>query len=152
MKNWSTLEKGDRLYALIPFTDKTGNISYNLQESQVINLHQYENHVNVRIKYTDVSGKRRRIELCINRTKYELPYVSDDKLTGFVISNKIKFGDIIVTYHDLNVLDIAYKEIINDKIKEVENIINTLKQRLSYLNNKKYISFTDDCLEDRKHI
>ena len=36
--------------------------------------------------------------------------------------------------------------------KKIENTINTLKQRLSYLNNKKYISFTDDCLEDRKHI
>ena len=142
MKNWSTLEKGDRLYALIPFTDKNDNISYNLQESQVINIHQYENHVNVRMKYTDVSGKRRRIELCVNKTKYELPYVSADKATGFAILNKIKFGDIIVTYHELNLLDVAYQEIVNNQIKEVEKIINTLKQRLSYLNNQKHILFS----------
>ena len=153
MKNWSTLEKGDRLYVLIPFADKNSGISYNLQESEVINLHQYENNVNVRMKYTDISGKRRRIDLCINKTKYELPYVSGDKATGFARSNKIKFGDIIVTYHDLNVLDIAYQEIIDNEIEEVENIIETQKQRLLYLNDHKYISFSKyDYLENRKHI
>ena len=36
-KNWSTLEKGDSVYLLVPYTED-GIIKYDFQESQVINV------------------------------------------------------------------------------------------------------------------
>ena len=59
MKNWSTLQKGDKLYLLVPIstynTDGTQITKYVYQESSVINVHQYENHINIRFKYTDAN-------------------------------------------------------------------------------------------------
>ena len=58
MKDWSTLQKGDTLYLLVPIstynTDGTQITKYVYQESSVINVHQYENHINIRFKYTKI--------------------------------------------------------------------------------------------------
>ena len=57
-KDWSTLEKGDKLYLLVPIHIKDDNteqdiLCYEYQESSVINIHQYYNTVHIRFKYTN---------------------------------------------------------------------------------------------------
>ena len=73
-KQWNTLKKGDKLYLLIPeINDNIINYSY--QESEVISVKEYESICNVRFKYTK-NGKRVRVNLVVNKLKYNLPYLA----------------------------------------------------------------------------
>ena len=138
MKDWSTLEKGDKLYLMVPVNtcnnDSYRVIKYVYQESEVINVHEYENHVDIRFKYTNDAGKRKRIGLTVNKTKYNDDYVTTDRRTGWAAKYEPIYGDMIVTFKDKKLLDDAYKYVVeseidycDDKIKEYESIKRYLK-------------------------
>ena len=145
MKDWSTLQKGDILYLLVP------TITYNIdgpqitkyvyQESSVINVHQYENHINIRFKYTDSNGKRRRIELTVNKLKFNNEYVSSDKRTGWASNYNPSYGDLIVTYINKEILNNVYSQIIAKEINKYEENIENIKKITRQLKNVQYDSF-----------
>lgn len=141
MKDWSTLEKGDTLHLLVPFDDGHGSIKYLYQESQVINVHKYDWCTNVRFKYTDIGGKRRRLELGVNKTKYHYDYISADSRTSWAREVPIKYSDMIVTFKDKEYLNKAFEDIIENEIKKVEEEIDKNKKKLSELSQLKYERF-----------
>lgn len=137
-KDWSTLKKDDKLFLMIPYTED-GIIKYEFQESHVINVHHYDWCTNIRFKYTDRDiNKRRRVEFCINKTKYEQTYLANDKKTGWARENKIQFGDMIVTYINPKLLNDAYTELIQNKISEQEALIKSQKEYLDKLKLVQY--------------
>ena len=145
MKNWSTLQKGDILYLLVPTitynTDGPQITKYVYQESSVINVHQYENHINIRFKYTDSTGKRRRIELTVNKLKFNNEYVSSDKRTGWASNYNPSYGDLIVTYINKEILNNVYSQIIVKEINKYEENIENIKKITRQLKNIQYDSF-----------
>lgn len=145
MKDWSTLQKGDILYLLVPTitynTDGSQITKYVYQESSVINVHQYENHINIRFKYTDSNGKRRRIELTVNKLKFNNEYVSSDKRTGWASNYNPSYGDLIVTYINKEILNNVYSQIIVKEINKYEEIIENNKKITRQLKNIQYDSF-----------
>ena len=145
MKDWSTLQKGDILYLLVPTitynTDGPQITKYVYQESSVINVHQYENHINIRFKYTDSTGKRRRIELTINKLKFNNECVSSDKRTGWASNYNPSYGDLIVTYINKEILNNVYSQIIAKEINKYEENIENIKKITRQLKNIQYDSF-----------
>lgn len=145
MKDWSTLQKGDILYLLVPTitynTDGSQITKYVYQESSVINVHQYENHINIRFKYTDSNGKRRRIELTVNKLKFNNKYVSSDKRTGWASNYNPSYGDLIVTYINKEILNNVYSQIIKQEINKYEEIIENNKKITRQLKSIQYDSF-----------
>ena len=145
MKDWSTLQKGDILYLLVPTitynTDDPQITKYVYQESSVINVHQYENHINIRFKYTDSTGKRRRIELTVNKLKFNNEYVSSDKRTGWASNYNPSYGDLIVTYINKEILNNVYSQIIVKEINKHEENIENIKKITRQLKNIQYDSF-----------
>lgn len=145
MKDWSTLQKGDILYLLVPTitynTDGSQITKYVYQESSVINVHQYENHINIRFKYTDSNGKRRRIELTVNKLKFNNEYVSSDKRTGWASNYNPSYGDLIVTYINKEILNNVYSQIITKEINKFEENIENIKKITRQLKNIQYDSF-----------
>ena len=137
-KDWSTLEKDDKLYLMIPYEDN-GIIKYEFQESHVINIHHYDWCTNIRFKYTDKNiNKRQRVEFCINKTKYDKTYLAKDKKTGWARETQIQFGDMIVTYINPELLNDAYAELIQNKISEQEELIKSQKEYLEKLKSIQY--------------
>ena len=145
MKDWSTLQKGDILYLLVPTitynTDGPQITKYVYQESSVINVHQYENHINIRFKYTDSTGKRRRIELTVNKLKFNNECVSSDKRTGWASNYNPSYGDLIVTYINKEILNNVYLQIIAKEINKYEENIKNIKKITRQLKNIQYDSF-----------
>lgn len=145
MKDWSTLQKGDILYLLVPTitynTDGPQITNYVYQESSVINVHQYGNHINIRFKYTDSTGKRRRIELTVNKLKFNNEYVSSDKRTGWASNYNPSYGDLIVTYINKEILNNVYSQIIVKEINKYEENIENIKKITRQLKNIQYDSF-----------
>ena len=145
MKDWSTLQKGDILYLLVPTitynTDGPQITKYVYQESSVINVHQYENHINIRFKYTDSTGKRHRIELTVNKLKFNNEYVSSDKRTGWASNYNPSYGDLIVTYINKEILNNVYSQIIAKEINKYEENIENIKKITRQLKNIQYDSF-----------
>ena len=145
MKDWSTLQKGDTLYLLVPTitynTDAQQITKYVYQESSVINVHQYENHINIRFKYTDSTGKRRRIELTINKLKFNNECVSSDKRTGWASNYNPSYGDLLVTYINKEILNNVYSQIIAKEINKYEENIENIKKITRQLKSIQYDSF-----------
>ena len=141
-KDWSTLEKGDKLYLMIPYEDD-GIIKYEFQESQVINTHQYDWCTNVRFKYTDKNiNKRRRIELCVNKYKYDRYFLACCDDTGWARDYNHKWGDIIVTYEDKNYINKIYKYLIQNKIREQEALIESQQRFLEKIKDIQFERIT----------
>jgi len=141
-KDWSTLEKGDKLYLMIPYEDD-GIIKYEFQESQVINTHQYDWCTNVRFKYTDKNiNKRRRIELCVNKYKYDRYFLACCDDTGWAKEYDPKWGDIIVTYEDKNYINKIYKYLIQNKIREQEALIESQQRFLEKIKDIQFERIT----------
>jgi len=134
-QNWNTLEKGDKLYLMIPYNND-GIIKYEFQESQVINVHQYDCCTNVRFKYTDLNiNKRRRVELRVNKYKYKQTYLACCDETGWARDYNSKWGDLIVTFVDPYCLNEIYQRLIQNKIKEQEALIESQQRFLEKLKN-----------------
>lgn len=135
MKTWDQLQKGDKLYLLIPYWNDERNIlMYEYQDSEVINVHNYDNVVNIRLKYTSRhTGKRLRINLCINKLKYNQKYVSTNKETGYARDYHIKYGDCVVTFYNPEILHQVYLKLINEHIKIKEDLIKEQQDSIKQL-------------------
>lgn len=131
-RNWSTLKKDDRLYLLVPYKDEANKISYRYEESHVINVHEYACGTNIRFKYTNNDGKRQRVELRVNKLKYDNLTVSATKETGWARDNDFKFGDILVSFNKYN-LEVILKSIIENTIKIEEEKIREMKSFIKHL-------------------
>lgn len=134
MKTWKDLKKGDKLWLMVPFVDDEGVINYEIQESSVISNHPYTWCTNIRLKYTDLGmNKRRRINLCIPEKISEIPCASPDE--------RISYGSIVVTYGRPEYLGMVFDKLVENKIKELTNLINSqekYKIKLeSFLRSKK---------------
>ena len=143
-KDWSTLEKGDKLYLLVPIHIKDENteqdiLCYEYQESSVINIHQYYNTVHIRFKYTNEMGKRHRVILSINKNKLNDDYVCADNRTGWATDYKISYGDLIVAFKNKRLLSDAHRFIVE---QEIENCINKIKEHTVLLNYLEHLKMT----------
>jgi len=134
---WHDLEKGAKLYILVPYADANGFIQYNYQESEVICVKPYMKNgeilfVNVRFKYTDERGKRQRVNCQVYNlynSLAEYPY------------NGQEFGKIIIAYENKTILENKYKEMLNNEIKkykEKQEQLNNHIKRLERMQNEKF--------------
>lgn len=136
--NWNDLEKGMPLYLLVPFTDKNHDVYYEYQESEVICVKPYTDRkgnilfVNVRFKYTDQDGKRRRVNVQIsdfNKAIQDHPHSGN------------QFGRIIIAFENKVELRNKYNQMITDEIDRLNKEIAKLKEQTSKLEKKKYADF-----------
>lgn len=137
LPNWNELKKGDTLYLLVPYFNGI-YIEYKYQETSVINVTEYDVISFIRFKYTDNDGKRRRINLAVNKLKYEnvcLPICID---TRWARHTDIKYGDLLVTViNDKLYWKSIIDELIDNQINEYRNLIDDYKCMISNLENIK---------------
>ena len=136
-KDWSNLKKGDKLYLMVPEV-KDNTIYYNYQESEIIVVKEYSSITNVRFKYT-YNGKRKRVNLAVNKLKYELPYLAITKATQWAREYKPVYGDTIVTFISAEQLNDIYASLIVDEINKQEQIIEDHKKMLNILRTMQYV-------------
>lgn len=136
--NWNDLEKGMPLYLLVPFTDENRDVYYEYQESEVICVKPYTDRkgnvlfVNVRFKYTDQDGKRRRVNIQIsdfNKAIQDHPHSGN------------QFGRIIIAFENKAEFRNKYNQMITDEIDRLNKEIAKLKEQTSKLEKKKYADF-----------
>lgn len=134
--NWGELEKGTKLHILVPYVDNNGFIQYNYQESEVICVKPYKNSeisfVNVRFKYTDEHGKRKRVNCKIydlNKSLVEYPYTGSE------------FGKIIIAYENKELLENKYKEMIDNEIQKCKDKQQQLNNYIRRLERMQYEKF-----------
>lgn len=138
-KDWSSLNKGDKLYLLIPY-EENGIIKYEYQESYIITTHKDDVVTYIKFKYTDkIINRRRRMNLFINKTKYDQKYLSVNINTRWARDYDVKFGDMIITYLHPEILKDAYKKLVDEKIKEQKELIESQEKYIKYLENIKTI-------------
>ena len=135
-KKWNALKKGDKLYLMIPEL-KDNIISYNYQESEVIAIKEYNSICNLRFKYTD-NGKRKRVNLAINKLKYELPYLAVKKNTQWAHEYIPAYGDIIISFTSAESLNDIYTKLVSNEIEKQEQIIEEHKKILNILRTVQY--------------
>lgn len=135
-KNWSNLKRGDKLYLMIPELNDNV-ISYSYQESEVIAVKEYNSITNIRFKYT-YNDKRKRVNLAVNKFKYELPYLAVTKTTQWAREYKPIYGDTIVTFISADQLNDIYTKLVSNEIKKQEQIIEEHKKMLNILRTLQY--------------
>ena len=137
---WSDVQKGDKLYLLVPMMCEHC-IIYKYQESQIINIkiHPKYKSVSIRFKYTDVRGKRMRIETEICQSELEQDYlVVGQRYSTF--KEESLYGHIIMVHDNPEQLDNIHREIIHNEIENLQAKIDEYKKNMNYLENQKYVS------------
>lgn len=137
MKNWSNLDKDDILYLYIPMSDDVGRIFYKKQESKVISTKLYQDLVTyIKFKYTDIRGKRHRINLGVNRIKYNQKVVSTENTTEYAREFPLKYGNFLVSYLSFEEIEKQIKEIKTKRIETLYNKIDELNNEINFLRNE----------------
>lgn len=138
--NWAELQKGDKLYLLVPIMGEHC-IIYKYQESQVINIKinpRYKS-VSIRFKYTDSRDKRMRIETEICQAEIENDYlVVGRRYSSF--KEESVYGHIIMVHDNPEQLDNIHHTIIHNEITKLQDKIDEFKKNMNYLENQKYVS------------
>jgi hypothetical protein len=131
MKRWSDLTKGDELYLLVPYV-KDDHIYYELQLSNVINVHKYEYVTNIRFKYTQkYTGKRMRVNLSVNINKDMLTYEILGK-SDIARGVDAKYGDFIVS-QEYNIINVLPKSLLQKEIGIAYQEIEKQQEKIKYL-------------------
>jgi len=120
---WNNLEKGKKLFLIIPFIDNDNNIEYHYQESHIISCHEYQNLFNIRFKYTNQSNKRIRVNLYINRLKFSQNIVAVNDYTRYARGYSGKYGDILLTYISKDLLFEEFENIKKEKYCQIQEEI-----------------------------
>ena len=135
MEIWSNLKKADNLYLLIPIINNDKKIVYKYQESKVINIKEYKFIYRLTFKYTNMGGKRVKVNLAINKNKCNLQYLVVSDATEWARDYEVKYGDMIVTTIDdklylCSLVDMLIDNDINkykDLIKIYTDVISGLE-------------------------
>ena len=135
MEIWSNLKKADNLYLLIPIINNDKKIVYKYQESKVINIKEYKFIYRLTFKYTNMGGKRVKVNLAINKNKCNLQYLAVSDATEWARDYEVKYGDMIVTTIDdklylCSLVDMLIDNDINkykDLIKIYTDVISGLE-------------------------
>ncbi len=126
INKWSELKKGDKLYLLIPMYNEDDDIiEYEYQESYVINIKICPDNlgINLRFKYTDISGLRKRCNVFISSNRDDVKVLS---VNSYHFAMKpIKFGEFLATYYNPEVLKDVFNVLVNTKQKEIKKMIDT---------------------------
>ena len=141
-KNWSNLKKGDRIFILVPF-NRDEEIQYDsdliknymcLQTTEVITIKPYMNFVNIRLKYTDAYGKRQRINVQINKNKFEDDIVSAEKTSSYAAHYPFDYGQILLTFKDRKVLIDEFTKLLEKHKEYIALKIREYQEHLRFLN------------------
>ena len=135
MEIWSNLKKADNLYLLIPIINNDKKLVYKYQESKVINIKEYKFIYRLTFKYTNMGGKRVKVNLAINKNKCNLQYLAVSDATEWARDYEVKYGDMIVTTIDdklylCSLVDMLIDNDINkykDLIKIYTDVISGLE-------------------------
>ena len=138
---WSKLKKGDDIYLLIPII-YNDIYKYKYQKSYVINMKEYKSIYRLIFKYTDSNGKRIKVNLAINKNKYNLPYLPISRETEWARNLNIKYGDFIIT----TIADKLYLHSIIDKLidNEINEYNNIIEKYTDIINSLKIIKKNND--------
>lgn len=135
MEIWSNLKKDDNLYLLIPIINNDKNLVYKYQELKVINIKEYKSIYRLTFKYTNMDGKRVKVNLAINKNKCNLQYLAVSDATERARDYEVKYGDMIITTIDdklylCSLVDMLIDNDIDkykDLIKNYTDVISGLK-------------------------
>ena len=131
MKRRSDLTKGDELYLLVPYVKDT-HIYYELQLSNVINVHKYKYVTNIRFKYTQkYTGKRMRVNLSVNVNKDMLTYEILGK-SDIARDVDAEYGDFIVS-QTYNIINMLPKSLLQKEINKSYQEIKKQQENIKYL-------------------
>ena len=134
MEIWSNLKKDDNLYLLIPIINNDKKIVYKYQESKVINIKEYKFIYRLTFKYTNMCGKRVKVNLAINKNKCNLQYLVVSDATEWARDYEVKYGDMIVTTLDDKLyLCSLVNMLINNDINKYKDLIKIYTDVISGL-------------------
>ena len=135
-KKWSDIKQGDILYVLVPIYADKNMLKYEHQQTKVINIKETPENlgITIKFKYTNTDGYRRRCFLFIAKNRYNVPTLAGNNYRYAMKPNK--FGDILISF-DLNDLNNVYKNLIVNKQKEIEGLIEQQQKLLSQLEELK---------------
>ena len=136
-RTWSDVKQGDILHILVPlYVDKTIG-KYEFQQTKVINIKETPENlgITVKFKYTNTDGYRKRCFMFISKNRYDIPVLA---VNNYHFAMKpYKFGDILVSCCTDDELKNVYKNLIDNKQKEIEGYIQTQKDLLYQLEELK---------------
>ena len=134
--SWNDLTAGDILYLLVPvFDDREQKtvVSYEYQESKVINIKQSQDNfgITIKFKYTNNDGYRKRCIMFIPKNRYDVSVLSDNNC--HYAMKPYYFGDLLVSFKSVDDLRSVFKSLITNKQKEIENLIKSQQTFLNHL-------------------
>lgn len=159
-KGWKNLQKGDTLYLLTPTKIENGNVLYTMQKTYVISISPTkENGWQIlRMKFTDRSGLRRRVEVTIgdNTDKWTVfgrldGFNSFSKPYNYWLSKSFDYGDFIATYDNEAVNEI-YDKLIASKKAQISSLIKQQEDYLKELAQHKLIQEITDAIFNENEI
>ena len=136
IKKWSDVKTGELLYILVPIYSDTNIVKYEYQQTKVINIKEAPDNlgITIKFKYTNTDGYRRRCIMFISTNRYDVSVLSANKY--HFAMKPYKWGDILVSL-TADDLKNVYKNLIDNKQKEIERLIESQKNFLSQLEELK---------------